>query len=308
MSKSPFLIRVLIPAVILFASSPLSAQSSSSWCIDRGYAAEGAIVVGSITKSEIDPAGHKSKATVTVTDSLRGDLGRGDSITVPVDWTPGTAWEWRPPIWLGVRSDVGKHLLLMFWITSEVLNPACVIDADSDPAALNVVKRMLELDKTPQAQMMSAMETALSDSEIAVRNHAIDYLTGPNMRDPQARLKVLRRFAPIASHPQNPRHLEALGFIERAYDPWSPDSSVNWRILSFMANRLADSDPRARHFAVQSLDSIFFNGGRQTLSPARLRFTNREGAKRKLKHDIATWQVDDPVQARRILKLLSQSR
>jgi len=43
------------------------------------------------------------------------------------------------------------------------------------------------------------------------------------------------------------------------------------------------------------------------LSPARLRLTNREDAKRKLKHDIATWQVD-PVEARRVLKLLSQSR
>jgi len=179
MSTSPFLIRVWIPALGVLMCSPLSAQSSSSGCINTGYAADGAIVAGTITRSEIDPAGHKSKVTVTVTDSLHGALGVGDSIRVPVDWTPGTDWELRPAIWLGVRSDVGKHLLLMFWSTSEVLNPACVIDADSDAAALHVVKRMLELDKTPQAQILGAMETALSDPEVAVRNHAIFYLTGP---------------------------------------------------------------------------------------------------------------------------------
>lgn len=243
-----FLIGVL-PSFISPVRLAGQVSDSSSACITRGHGAAGPIVAGTISNFATSSTGPT--ISLTVNGSLRGNFSAGDTIQVPVDWVPGTPIVMRPPAWYGIRSDVGKHVLVMFFGEKGDLRPVCVVDLDSHPTSTDVVKHMIALDKTPNSQKIGAMETALSDRSVAVRNEAVQYLTSPSMTDVQVRSKVFEHFAPIASDSKNPNRVEALEFIKRAYDGWSAESDLNYRILSFVGDQMADADPQVRSVAVQ---------------------------------------------------------
>jgi len=99
--------------------------------------------------------------------------------------------------------------------------------------------------------------------------------------------------------------MEALDYIERAYDRFSTDSEVNYQILSFVGDRMADPDTQVRNRAVQFLDSKLSWSGKLRPDPTRIKLTDREAVKRQLQHDIAA-NEEHSVQASRLLKLLNE--
>jgi hypothetical protein len=290
--------------MLMLGGRASSQQIPVSACVTAGFSAGGPIVVGTIANTRIQDS--STAITLFVTDSLRGSLTPGQSVNVPVDWTGSpNGWVGRPPVWAGVRPEVGKHVLIMFLDSAGALLPKCVLDMDSaDAKAIPVIKRMVDLENTPAAQKLTAMEKALVDPDIAVRNLAVNYLTSPKMRDPNARLQVLQHFAPIASNPNSPRRTEALGFIKRAYDGWSSASDVNYQILSFFADQLTDPDEEVRSIAVQYLHSKFFGGGKTVPDISRVRVSDPAGAARQLQKDVAD-QQPYAEQAARVRTLLN---
>src|SRR5215467_4136360 len=168
MNTKSFLLLLISVLQVVTPSVRLMGQSADSTpaCISRGHGASGPIVSGTISNSAASSSGQT--IALTVTDSLRGNFAPEETIQVPVDWVPGTPIVMRPPAWYGVRPDVGKHVLIMFFGENSNLRPVCVVDLDSHPMTVNVVKHMLALDNTPNSQKIAAMESALSDPSVAV--------------------------------------------------------------------------------------------------------------------------------------------
>jgi hypothetical protein len=295
--------------LVLVASSGLLAQKSDQLCISNAFDAHGAIVAGTISKLEKNSSHDVSHVTLAISDSLRDSAAMGSDADVPVDWAPGVPiMGGGPGAWYGIRPEVGKHLLVMFSGNTAKSLPLCVVDMESAGRdGLATVMRMLALDETPADRKIKAMTAALSDTDMAVRYLAIKYLTSPSVRDPQVRRQILKHFAPIASGTHNQRRSEALAFIELAYDPFTLESDVNYRILSFVADRMGDDDPGMRSTAVQFLDSKLSWRGKLRPDPARVQLTHPEVVNRHLQHDIAA-HMDHSDQARRLLKLLTENK
>ncbi len=267
------------------------------------------MLIATITNTQLDSTKGEPEVTLAVTKNLRGSELPGTNIEVPIDWTlgPKVLPAMRMPVWHNVLPVVGKQVLLMGWKGGEQLRARCVLDWSGTDAAskariTGVIQRMMDLDDLPAGEKTKAMETALSDREIAIRSLAENYLTSPRVRDPQVRSYILQHCAPIAMDPQNSQRREALSTIKLAYDGFSPDSDVNYQILSFVADRMADSDPEVRSTAVQFLYSKFFSQTKNKPDVSRIRITDRKGLSQQLEQD-ANGRQDFSPQAKHVLEL-----
>jgi hypothetical protein len=144
---------------------------------------------------------------------------------------------------------------------------------------------MVRLDATEGSTKIEAMKEALSDKSLAVRELAESYLNSVEVRDPAVRQFVFQHYAPIALDKQSPQRGEALGAIEFAYDPFADGSELNYRILSFIADRMGDPDPQVRSTAIQCIYSHLFGGGTDQPDPAKIRLANLVEVLRQLRRD-----------------------
>lgn len=250
------------------------------------------------------------KATIAISEYLEGEKLPGNSADVPVDWTlgPHVPFALRRPVWYDVVPEIGKKILVMLYQYpgDSTLRPRCVLDmGSSDSEFLPLVKRMVALNDLSGAQKTKAMKQVLSDPSEAVRGLAAHYLTSPDMRDPQSRLYVLEQFAPIASDTKRPhdQRMEALSFIKWAYDSFSKDSSSNYQVLSFIANRMADPDPEMRSSAVQYMGPKLVGLAKRG-ELAKIHFVDRGSVTQFLQRDVARGG-DDSSHAKKILELMN---
>jgi hypothetical protein len=296
----------LVVYAMLMAPAVCHAQHETPVCIMSGFDAEGPIIVGTITRAQLNLAKGSPSITLSISQYIRGPKFEGDSVEVMVDRTESPNQPvMSPQIWQKVRPEVGKRVLLMFWKDgTRSFSPVCVLDMDSpDGAAAKILERMVGLSQLPVDKKLIAMQAAISDPELAIRSMAVNYLTSPALRDPDIRLFVFEHFAPIALDTTSPSRTEALESIKSAYDGFSEDSPVNYRILSFIADRMVDPDSMIRSVAVQCLDSMFFGGGKNRPELARIIITDRASIIRQLREDIAS-DEEFADQARRVLGLL----
>jgi hypothetical protein len=298
----------IILSAALLAPAGLVAHRELPSCITSGFDAGGPIIIGEIISAQLDLNKGSPSVTVAIKQYIRGPRIDRDIVDVMVDWKPGANAPYgkRPPIWYSVRPEVKKRVLIMFWKDgTRLFSPVCVLDMDSpDRAAVPVLERMVALSESPADQKVHAMQTALSDPEVAVRHLAVNYLTSPPIRDPQIRLMVFQHFEPIALDTSSPLRLEAIEVIISAYDGFSTDSAVNDEILSFVANRMTDSDPMMRSVAVQYFHSRFFGGGSNKPDLSRVQIADRAAIIRQLRQDVASDQ-EFADQAKRVLGLLA---
>jgi len=215
-------------------------------------------------------------------------------------------------MWYHIAPEVGKRVALALYqemrYTPVAPTLRCVVDLDADPGSLATLRGMVAADELPSAKKIQAMQRILADRSAALplRTLAIQYLTGPEMRDPKVRLSVVQQFGPIASDPTRPhdQRMEALEFVKSAYDAFSKDSEVNDQILSIVADRMADPDQELRSSAVQFLGPKLVGFAKKgTLD--RIHFSDRESVIRYLEKD-AAGSGDDSPQARSILQALKQ--
>ena len=160
----------------------------------------------------------------------------------------------------------------------------CAVDLNSQSGILPAIERMVRLDSAEGSAKIAAMEDALSDSSLAVRELAEGYLNSVEVRDPAVRQFVFQHFAPILLDTQSPQRGEALAAIDSAYDPFAGGSELNYRILSFIADRMGDQDPRIRSIAIQCIYSHLF-GETNRKDPAKIKLTNRADVLQQLRRD-----------------------
>jgi hypothetical protein len=267
-------------------------QDALTSCVSPGFGAGGAIFVATITGTQLDPAKGQPRVTLAINEYFRGPKVTRDRVDVPIDWTlgPKVLPVMRTPVWHNVTPEIGKQVLLMTWKGERELRARCVLDwsgtdASSQARIAGVIKHMVALTELPVAQKIQAMEAALSDPEVAVRNFAEKYLTSAKVRDPEVRSLLFEHYASIVLDVNNPRRIEALSAIKRAYDGFSPDSEVNYRILSFIADRMADSDLQVRSIAVQFLHSKLLSQTKYKPDISRIRMTDPKAIEQQLEED-----------------------
>jgi len=294
--------------LVTCVTADVVAQTSTPSCVVPGVEAGGSIIAGTITDrlpaSQDAPMGS---VTITVDRYLRGAHFPSESVTLPVDWTkgPSVGWILRPPIWHDATLQPGERLLLMLFKQNNQ-RALCVTDLGVQPDVLPMVERMVALDSAEGGAKITGMEAALSDNSPAVRAFAIDYLDSSGVRDPAVRQFVFQHFKAIALNPQNPRRMEALEAIKWSYDSFANGSELNYRILSFVADRMADPDPQVRSVAIQFIHSMLFGGGTNRPNPAKIQLTNRAKVLQQLKRDASggLHEPDAEKQAAKVLQAL----
>lgn len=291
------------------------AQSQLPTCVTLGFSTGTQIVVGRISQLSVTTPGDE-QATVLIEQYLRknGPRFSGDVVTIPVDWVvsnrPSGELAGRRPMWYNISPDIGKQVLLVLYQEKRYVAVAptlrCVVDLSANPTALGSTQQIVNLDELPDEQKIQGMQQVLTDRSASepLQAVAIQYLTSPNMRDPQVRLSILQQFAPVASDPTQPRdrRMEALDFIKWAYDSFSQTSAVNDQILSFVADQITDRDPEVRSSAVQFVSPKFV-GLEKKGQLNRVHFSDRSGVVHALQRE-ATTGKDDSLHAKKMLQAL----
>ncbi len=310
--RNPKHFKLFLVFLAVLGAVPASLAGQESWprCVLQGVEDEGPIVVGTIAQAHFDVSirnpGEEPSITLSIEQYLRGPKFSSQTITLPVDWTlgPQKPYVLRRPVWYSVLPKAGTRVLVMLQPNANIPMATCVLDMNKDANDVPTIQRMVQLESTAPEAKVEAMLQAVSDPKIIVRALAADYLTSPRVRDPQIRQKVFQHFAPIAQDPNNVHRIEALEFIKRAYDGFSTDSDVNYKILSFIADRMGDSDPEMRSIAVQCIHSKLFGGGRNRPNPSRIKLSDRGKVVQQLKNDVAQGRPY-ATQAQKVLEMLN---
>ena len=282
-------------------------------CVLQGVEEHERIIAGTITEirpgSPSAPLGSYqsvTRATISADRYIRGPHLPNGAVSLPVDWTYGQTRPWilQKPIWADVDVKQGERLLLGFMSTAEMGAPrdpnefvaTCVLEYDDYAPIVPTIERMVLLDSAEDTAKIAQMKKALSDPTPAVRDLAISYLTSVRVRDPSVRQYVFRHFAPIALDSQSPEHTQAYYAITEAYDPFAGDTDLNYQILSFVADRIGDSDPRISSSALQYIYSKLFGGGSVQPDPAKFRLSNREAVLQQLRRQTSDRSVGQEAQ------------
>ena len=282
-------------------------------CVTEGVEENERIVAGTIT--EIRPGSPNAplgsyqsvaRATVSADRYVRGAHFPNEAVSLPVDWTYGQSRPWilRKPIWADVDVKQGERLLLAVMSTAEMGTPGdpnefvatCVLEYDDYAPIVPTIERMVLLDSAEGTAKIAQMKKALSDRTPAVRSLAINYLTSVQLRDPSVRQYVFRHFAPIALDSRNPERDQAFYAIREARDPIAGNTDLNYRILSFVTDRIGDSDPRISSSALQYIYSTLFGGGTYRPDPAKFRLNNREAVLQQLRRQISDRSIGHEAQ------------
>ena len=293
--------KVQVAGLLLFVGLPsiASAQQHNAnppdkipSCVITGVENGGPIITGSIKDklpaSQDAPLGS---VTIAVDRYLRGGHFPSGTVTLPVDLdlTKGRIHTLiqTKAVWHEETLQRGKRLLLMLFEENNQRIAVCVVDLDSQSEILPTIEQMVLSDSSESSTKIANMENALSDSSPAIRSLAIDYLDSEEVRDPGAKRFVFEHFAPILLDTQGSRRGEALGAVESAYDPSADGSELNYRILSFIADRIGDPDPRIRSSALQFIHSKL-SGGTNRPDPAKIRLTHRAEVLEQLRRDASS--------------------
>lgn len=278
------------------------AQTTVPACAVRAVEEHARIITGTITKVRLGdsdaPLGSSrslASATISIERYIRGPQLPTESISLPVDWTDGSSrpWNLRKPLWYDVKVKPGERLLLAMLSAEEMGSPRdvyefipiCVVEYDAYSVSIPTIERMVRLESAAGSAKVEQMKEALSDSTPAVRAIAINYLTNPSSRDPAVRGYVFHHFAPIALNPRNNDRRQAFYAITEAYDAFAGGTDLNYKILSFIAERMADPDPTMRDSAMQCMYGHLFGGGTDKPDPRKIWLVNRTRVLQQLRND-----------------------